>query len=317
MRPMLSFKSMSAYVEEVDAETLRIESEEPVELQKLRTGALDDRAGSYGQYFGTWDIASGMLRDFSMYTLYPLLRIARAQQVADLQPFIEELFEPYTNYLGYSGMPTLERFSLGLRSLAKSADKGEIEVGLCAYFRYANRLYSWVYHYFPWGLGEHFVYSDEAGIEQPSPLEAEPSHPSDPMIRMTWPELNTSVRATLAMSANPELCTELYQSLPFKIIQSHPMVSGKSLFAWTPLASTAPIRAREEIRLAPKGRLRFSQRTGQKLILQYGPTTETIMAPVLGMVLHEDLDKLDAVGEAIWDSVYKTKQKIWLEVERC
>lgn len=317
MRPMPSFETMSAYVEEVHAEIRRIESEEPAELRKLRTGALDDRAGSYGQYFGTWDIAAGMLRDFSMYTLYPLLRIARSQQASDLQPFIEELFEPYTNYLGYSGMPTLERFSLGLRSLAKSADRAGIEAGLSAYFRYANRLYSWVYHYFPWGLGEHFVYSDEAAFEQPEPREAETAHPSDLLIRMTWPELDTSVRATLAVHANPELCTELYDALPFKIIQSHPMVSGKSLFAWTPLASTAPIRTREEIRLAPKGRLRFSQRTGQKLILQYGPTTETIMAPVLGMVLPEDIHKLDAVGEAIWDSVYKTKQKIWLEVERC
>lgn len=315
MRPAPSFENMAAYVEEVDAETRRIEKEEPVELQKLRTGALDDRAGSYGQYFGTWDIASGMLRDFSMYTLYPLLRIARSGQTANLPAIIEELFEPYTNYLGYSGMPTLERFSLGLRSLGKSADAMDIERGLCAYFRYANRLYSWVYHYFPWNLGEHFVYADEAEFEQPEPGSAEPPHPSDPLIRMTWPELDISVQASLSVHANPELCTEFYEALPFRVMQSHPMVSGKSLFAWTPLASTAPIRTREEIRLAPKGRLRFSQRTGQKLILQYGPTTETIMAPVLGMVVPEDIDKLDRLGEAVWDSVYKTKHKIWVEVE--
>lgn len=317
MRPKPSFASMDAYVDEVNSEIRRIDIEEPLELRLLRTGTLEDRAGSYGQYFGTWDIAAGMLRDFSMYTLYPLLRIVRAKQATHLPALIEEMFEPYTNYLGYSGMPTLERFSLGLRGLATSADDQEIERGLDAYFRYANRLYSWVYHYFPWGLGEHFTYADSVDAPQPTPHEPEPPHPSDPLIRMTWPELDISVRATLAIHANPELCTELYEALPFKIMQSHPMVSGKSLFAWTPLASTAPIRTREEIRRAPTGRLRFSQRTGQKLILQYGPTTETIMAPVLGMVLAEDIGKLDSLGEAIWDSVYRTKRLIWLEVERC
>src|SRR5262249_49168482 len=105
-------------------------------------------------------------------------------------------------------------------------------------------------------------------------------------------------------------------ALPFTCLQSHPMVSGESLFAWTPMATTAPTPFREEIRRAPVGRLRFSTRTGQKLIVQYGRTTEDILAPVLGSVLEEDRGMLPALGRAVWQSTYETKAPIWLTVER-
>lgn len=95
------------------------------------------------------------------------------------------------------------------------------------------------------------------------------------------------------------------------------MVTGDSMFAWAPMASTAPIHVKEEIRTAPLGRLRFSQRTGQKFIVQYGETKETIFAPVLGGVCEEDLGKLKTVGAAAWDATYRNKNLIWLSVERC
>ncbi|MEK9724092.1 MAG: hypothetical protein VW405_11515 [Rhodospirillaceae bacterium] len=126
-----------------------------------------------------------------------------------------------------------------------------------------------------------------------------------------------SVRAWLAVDGNPELCDDLLAALPFRVLQDHPMVTGESIFAWTPLVSTAPIRLREEIRFAPLGRLRFSQRTGQKLIVQYGETKETIMAPVLGSVVEADVGALPALGRAVWASTYETKAPIWLTVERC
>jgi len=309
---------ISQFIREVETETARIATNEPQELYLLRTGTMANRAGSYGQYFGTWDIAHGMLRDFSMYSLYPLLRVARNDPNANLAMLCEELFEPYTNYLGYSGMPTLERFGLALRAIAKDSDNATIERCLTAYLIYANRLYSWAYHYFPWDLGEQFRYPDgmveeEHGGDSATGAAAEVD---GPLIRMTWKELDISVKAVLAASHNPELCADFLEALPFTILQQHPMVSGKSLFAWAPMASTAPIRYKEEIRRAPVGRLRFSQRTGQKLIVQYGPTTETIMAPVLGTILPEYLDELEALGQGVWDSTYHSKKQIWLTVER-
>ena len=86
------------------------------------------------------------------------------------------------------------------------------------------------------------------------------------------------------------------------------------MYAWTPLVSTAAIRVRERICDAPVGRLRFSQSTGQKLIVQYGPTTEDLAQPVLGEIAGADADKLPEVGRRVWSSTYETKELIWLTV---
>jgi len=314
-----SFASLAELTDSLLARTRAITGEEPEDARKLRLGLLDDRAGAYGQYFGTWDIAAGMLRDFSMYTLYPLVRMARAPGGLSQPNMLDELLPPYTNYLGYSGFPELEAYGDALRRLVGQgggAGGEALEPAVSAYFAYANRLYAWVYHYFPWNMGEHFRYPD-APPEAGAGSGAADLKPSDTLVRLTWEPLGVSVRAWLAVDGNPELCQDLLDVLPFTVLQDHPMVTGESIFAWTPMTSTAPIHLREEILSAPIGRLRYSQRTGQKLIVQYGETKETIMGPVLGSVLEEDMEKIPAVGRAVWDSTYQTKEPIWLTVERC
>lgn len=315
-----SATDVNAVLAMIDAETAAIMDREPEETKKLREGRLDDKAGAYGQYFGTWDIAAGMLRDCSMYTLYPLVRLAR-QKRSDLNiaVMVDEMLPPYTNYLGYSGFPTLERLGDAMRPLLRGASPGDVDALLSAYLRYANRLYCWVYHYFPWGLGEHYRYAegeDAASAHDQAAAIVDGFAPSDTFIKLTWEPLGVSVRAWLAVDQNPELCRDLLDALPFKVLQEHPMVTGESLFAWTPLTTTAPVHVTEEIRFAPIGRLRFSQRTGQKLVVQYGATKETIRAPVLGGVVAEDQAKLAAVGRAVWDATYATKDLIWLTVEK-
>jgi hypothetical protein len=50
--------------------------------------------------------------------------------------------------------------------------------------------------------------------------------------------------------------------------------------------------------------------------VQYGRTTEDILAPVIGSVLPEDVSKLAKVGAAVWESTYLHKEPVWLTVER-
>lgn len=310
--------TVSDFLRVIAVETDRIATHEPEEVRRLRTGTLENKAGSYGQYFGTWDIAHGMLRDFAFYSLYPILRVARREPTAPLALLCDELFEPYTNYLGYSGFPTLERLGLQLRAIVRNEEAAAAERCLSAYVIYVNRLYAWAYHYFPWELGQNFKYrEDEEPEEAACSVAGESLALAGPSIRLTWEELGISVSAVLAANLNPELVEDFMAAMPFVVLQQHPMVTGESLFAWgAPIASTAPVRVREEIRRAPKGRLRFSQRTGQKLVVQYGPTTETIMAPVLGAIVPEHVDLLDDVGRAVWDSTYTSKKPIFLRVER-
>src|SRR5262249_38217037 len=115
---------------------------------------------------------------------------------------------------------------------------------------------------------------------------------------------------------NPELCEEFWQHLPFKVLQAHPVVSGESVYAWTPIVSQAPVRHREPIIDCPVGRLRYSQATGNKFSIQYGKGLEPLSQPVLGMVLPEHTAKLPAVGKAAWENVFWRKDLMFVEVSR-
>ncbi|TKI08542.1 cucumopine synthase-related protein [Martelella alba] len=315
----MSYTSLGAVISDIRRHTAIIANEEPEEIHAFRTGALANQAGSYGQYFGTWDIAAGMMRDYSMYTYYPLLQIVENPQISLTQfAFVLDSFDhPYSNYLRYSGFPTLGKLAFALREwLPKALSRQQAIEAIRAFCLYTNQMAAWSFHYFPWGLGTSFTY---AGEESAAPSIADPARrvkiAGGRKIRLTWQPLNISVDAYLAVNENPELCQDVIAALPFTVLQDHAVVTGESMYAWSPLVSTAPIYVRERICDAPKGRLRFSQSTGQKFIVQYGPTTEDLAQPVLGEVAPEHTSRLDAVGAAVWASTFDNKSLIWLTVE--
>lgn len=315
----MPYKSLAEVVTAVKERTAAIAHKEPAEIHAFRTGTLDNKAGSYGQYFGTWDIAAGMMRDYSMYTYYPLVQIVENPDISlENFKFVLDSFDhPYSNYLRYSGFPEMGHLAFALREhLPSAASREEAIEAVRAFCAYTNQLAAWSFHYFPWGLGKQFTYENP---EEPAPSIQDLSrrvHIKDGRkIRLTWKPLDISVDAVLAVNENPELCNDLIEALPFTILQDHAVVTGESMYAWTPLISTAPIHVRERICDAPKGRLRFSQSTGQKLIVQYGPTTEDLAQPVLGEIVPEHADRLDEVGRQVWRSTFDTKELIWLTVE--
>ena len=141
---------------EIDKETARVWREEPEELKKLRLGIIENEAGSYGQYFTTWDFANGMIRDYSMYTLYPLLRLSLdpAFSLEHLKKMFKALDPQYTVYLGYSGYRTLERFGREFsEAMDKMKSKDDFISLLTSLLKYANKLAAWSFHYFPWAIG--------------------------------------------------------------------------------------------------------------------------------------------------------------------
>ncbi|MDR8395077.1 DUF3830 domain-containing protein [Paraburkholderia sp. USG1] len=134
------------------------------------------------------------------------------------------------------------------------------------------------------------------------------------LIDIAWPQLNVKVVAELNDERNPELCEEFWQQLPFKVTQAHPVVSGASMYAWTPVVSSAPVHYRELITECPIGRLRYSQSTGNKMSVQYGKGQEPLAQPVLGQVLPEYCHLLPGVGKAVWNNLFYEKDVIFLEV---
>ncbi|MPZ51742.1 MAG: DUF3830 domain-containing protein [Acidimicrobiia bacterium] len=122
-------------------------------------------------------------------------------------------------------------------------------------------------------------------------------------IRVEWPELDRAVLVDLADDLNPELCQELRSHLPFTVTQEHPVVSGSSLTCWVSYLSKAPMPVTESIVDAPVGRLRFSQKTGSKISIQYGPGLEPVSQGVLGLVRPEDIAALPTIGELVWNNL--------------
>lgn len=303
-------------IQQIRAETENAASAEPEGYNKLRTGRLESRPGCDSAYFGAFDIAHGMLRDFAMYTVYPALVIHRTHRDSRQTAIIVgEMFPTVVNYLGFSGFPELRKLGTAFAAAAKDFDADQMDEALSAFLRYVNTLYAWAYHYFLWDAADHMRYAEpEIHLEHPI---ADTLEPTNTLIKLRWEPLGIEVRAFLAVNHNSELCQEILAALPFTCLQTHPMAAGESLMAWSPLTSTAPTPFKEEIRKAPVGRLRFNARTGQKFIVQYGRTSEDIMAPVIGSVLEEDRHKLAEVGAEVRESTYRTKKEIWLTVERC
>lgn len=134
------------------------------------------------------------------------------------------------------------------------------------------------------------------------------------LIDIKWPELDITVVAELADEQNPEMCKEFWQDLPFKVMQAHPVVSGESLYAWTPTISTAPVQKTIRLSDCKIGDMRYSQKTGNKFSINYGKSTETLAQPILGKVLPEYHRLLPTVGKAIWNNLFFAKEQIFVEV---
>ena len=308
-------KDFEDFLVAMDAAVARVAQEEPEEHRKLRTGKLEARPGGKGSYFTTLDIAHGMLRDFTMYIVYPSLVLHRQRQDLDAsRAMIAEMFPTVLNYLGYSGFGELKVLGHTLLRLAPTLNNEQFDQALTRFLRYTNLLYGWAYHWFPWNIGDAMRYEEGGEIELPEVVDS--LEPTSTLIKLRWDPIGIEVKAFVVTDGNAELCNELMAIMPFKCLQTHAMVAGESLMAYTPLVSTAPTPFKEEIRLAPPGRIRFNPRTGQKLIVQYGRTTEDILAPVIGSVLPEDVSKLAKVGAAVWESTYLHKEPVWLTVER-
>lgn len=310
--------NVNAFIRAVEAEALRLCTSEPECCRRLRAGELEDRAGTWDQYFSTWDIAAGMVRDLGNYTLYPILVMARKGTVKGpaLASTFRDLVVPYTTYLVYNGFDELDRWSNEAADILETADDGVADQVLCAMIRYVNRLTAWTHHSFPWHVGDHYKYDDVPERVAHAKPAAGLSVVDGPRIRLSWKPTGISVLARLNTRGNPELCADILAGLPFTVLQDHAVVTGASIFAWSPIVSTARLREKELICNAPVGRLRFSQRTGQKIVVQYGPVTETILSPILGQVEADDIEKLAELGHAVSESTLRNKEPIFLTVER-
>lgn len=133
-------------------------------------------------------------------------------------------------------------------------------------------------------------------------------------ILLEWPDLGLSARATLADDKNPELCDDLWNALPIHSIMNNAVITDGSMYCWVPMLSFAPLREKERIDMAPIGRLRYSQNTGNKVIVQYAQCNEDIMGAILGQVDDEDIETIKQVGKQAMESIFMTKKELHVRI---
>ena len=126
-------------------------------------------------------------------------------------------------------------------------------------------------------------------------------------ILMEIPELELSL-VIECEERNSELCDEIWNRLPFDSVQEHGMVSGELIYSWVPIISTAPTPFKLMYTESPLGCVTYSQGTGNKIIIKYGPCNEDLYAPVFGYVREAHWKDLARVGKEVWYNYFGEKK---------
>ncbi|KAH7432836.1 hypothetical protein KP509_07G042600 [Ceratopteris richardii] len=310
-----------------------LSSRRPKCLSDIYSGQLQNQAGTNGQFFSTFDFANGLIRDASMCTWYSIVKLAEDSRfsIDHIITIIDTFDAPFSNYLRYSGFPELAQLVTALqRHLPLAKDRKELITAVREFCGYYNLLAAWSFHLYPWSLSNQFRYKER--MIKASPTIADLCRrvriQHGQKVKLSWMVMNEDdpsqflgeVSAVLAVKENPELCDDFIAALEpkgFRALQVHAVVSGESMYAWVPLVSTARVRVKERQCDAPIGRIRYSQNTGNKMIIQYGPVTEDIETPVLGEVDATDLETLREVGQKVLQNTFaaaEAKKEIWTSV---
>jgi hypothetical protein len=139
---------------------------------------------------------------------------------------------------------------------------------------------------------------------------------------MSFPELRLSVKVE-PLAKNRKLYDWFLENLPLKGVQSHAVVSGKIIYIMNlRMKKPSPVRYRdlavEDLSEAKDGRIFIFITAGKvgSVSVKYGEVSENMSYPVLGQVKGKDLKKLEEIGEAVWKSLYSTKEVITAEFLR-
>jgi hypothetical protein len=115
---------------------------------------------------------------------------------------------------------------------------------------------------------------------------------------------------------NPTLCASLLRSLPIVSVQTHAVVAGEQIYFPTRLVLEDPSSATtEDLSAQPPGRVNFDP-FFQYLSLTYGRITEAVPAWPVAQVVEEDVPRLPALGEQIWQNLLCGDHRIHVVLSR-
>lgn len=161
--PPIEFPGAQKLIDEIYDEIERMWIDPPAEIVDMHQGRIASRAGSYDQYFSTLVFLNGEVRPFGYCALNGLLKICRTTNigVGDLKQITPTFIKTPTEFLGYTGLATLWRFTQQVLAVLPEVKTREQYFALMnSLALYANVLNTWNLHYFPWQHGTDYRYSD-------------------------------------------------------------------------------------------------------------------------------------------------------------
>ncbi len=134
------------------------------------------------------------------------------------------------------------------------------------------------------------------------------------IIEIELQPINIVLRAKLLTDLNEDLCNLLLKYLPYRSVQCHSFVAGYQLYHYTPIVESVSVIPQTEERLIDQPIGRVSLSALQLMPIKYGEVTEPLTANPIAQVLDEDILKLKKAGKLVWNSLYKTKEFVYVTV---
>lgn len=130
---------------------------------------------------------------------------------------------------------------------------------------------------------------------------------------ISWPKLGITLEAE-SLDYNQKFSERFWESLPFKTIQLHAMVTGEDMYSYCPVSPVEYfhlVDKRVPINELPPGYVTWS---GLGLVaIVYGRCSETLKTQPVARVQERFLEDLKMVGRAAWESIFITKDLLVVE----
>lgn len=177
----MGYSTVDQLLKAISDETDRIWLQMPMEIELFSKGIFPSGAGSYGFTFPTMVFVSGDMRALATWITPNLMTKAAADPDYTLDQ-CKQMFAWINlinvDFLAYCGFVKLGEFAHSIIDLYDQIrTKDEFMEVLRRWYAYANRLYLWVHHVFPWSTGSAFVHRSEEELKEvianTSPLKTE------------------------------------------------------------------------------------------------------------------------------------------------
>jgi len=139
---------------------------------------------------------------------------------------------------------------------------------------------------------------------------------SKQVMEIYWPKIGITIEAE-PLNYNKKFFEKFWESLPFKTLQLHAMVTGEDMYSYCPVSPVEYMHLVEKrlpINEVPPGYVTWS---GLGLVaVVYGPCTEPLRTQPIAKIpkrLHADLKR---AGRAAWESIFITKEKLLVEFRK-